>query len=54
VEDKAGRGRDRKMWLDCVRRDMKELELTVDDTRDKEAWRGKISVKRLSLASMES
>jgi len=32
IEGKAGRGRGRKMWLECVRRDMTELGLRLDDT----------------------
>jgi len=54
VEGKAGRGRGRKTWLHCIRRDMKELELKVDDFRDRQIWKGKISLKRMSRASMEN
>jgi len=35
VEGKAGRARSRKAWLECVRRDMKELRLRVDDIRNR-------------------
>jgi len=31
VEGKDGRGRSRKTWLECIRGDMKELELRADD-----------------------
>jgi len=34
VEGKADRGRDRKTWLECVRRGMKKLVLRVDDVKD--------------------
>jgi len=49
VEGKASRRRGRKTWLECVRRDMKELGLKVDNARDREIWKDKISVKNLSL-----
>jgi len=38
VEGKAGRGRGRNAWLECVRRDMRELGLGVDDARDRQIW----------------
>jgi len=34
VESKACRGRGKKTWLGCVRRDMKELGLRVDDAKE--------------------
>jgi len=33
VEGKAGRERGRKTWLECVRKDVKELGLKVDAAR---------------------
>jgi len=45
---KAGRERDRKTWIDHVRRGMKELGLRVDDAREEQNWKGKSLAKRLS------
>jgi len=39
VEGKAGRGRGRKTRMECVRRDMRELRMSVDDGQ---AWNGNI------------
>jgi len=33
---KAGRGRGRKTWLECVRRDIKEMGLWIHDSRDRQ------------------
>jgi len=38
----VGRGRGRKTWLECVRSDMKDLNLRAVDAMDRELWRGKI------------
>jgi len=54
VDGKAGTGRGRKTWIDCVRRDMNELELRADDTKDREVWKRKILVKRPRRASMKN
>jgi len=40
IERRAGRGRGRMTWLECVRWDVEELELRVDDVRDGQVWRG--------------
>jgi len=40
IEGRAGRGRGRMTWLECVRWDVEELELRVDDVRDGQVWRG--------------
>ena len=42
VAGKAGRGRGRKTWLECVKHDMKDLGLCVEDARDRGLWKGKI------------
>jgi len=39
VEGKTGRGRGSKTWPGCVRRDIKELGLRVDDARNKQVWK---------------
>jgi len=36
ADSKAGRERDRKTWLDHVRRGTKELGLRVDDARERQ------------------
>jgi len=33
---KASRGRGMKAWLECVRGDMKELGMRVDDAKDRQ------------------
>ena len=53
VDGKVGRGRSRKTWSECVKRDMKILGLKVEDTKDRLSWRRKIFGTRLSRASME-
>jgi len=53
VEGKTGRGRGRRTWIECVSRVMKELGLRVDDSRDREIWKGNTSVKGMSRASID-
>ena len=42
VAGKVGRGRSRKTWIECVRGDMKDLGLKVEDTKDRPGWKRKI------------
>src|SRR5206468_9923787 len=42
VDGKVGRGRSRKTWSECVKRDMKLFGLKVEDTKDRLLWRRKI------------
>ena len=42
VDGKAGRGRSRKTWLECVRGDLKDFGLKVTDTKDKDNWRKEV------------
>ena len=41
------------MRLQCVNSDMKDLGLRVGEAQDRQLWRRKILVKRLSRACME-
>ena len=36
---KTSRGRSRKIWRECVNKDMKELGLREEDVQDKDRWR---------------
>jgi len=49
VEGKAGRGRGRKTWIECVRRDVKDLGLM---TKTQRLEKIKFWSKRLSRATM--
>ena len=48
------RGRGKKSWSECVKGDMKIKGLRAEWARDREMWRGLLSGKRLTRASMES
>ncbi len=48
------RGRGKKSWSECVKGDMKIKGLRAEWARDREMWRGLLSGKRLTHASMES
>jgi len=52
--EQTGRGRGKKSWFECVKRDMKDLGLCVDDVTDCELWKSNIFIKRLSRTGMES
>src|SRR5206468_3840554 len=39
IASKACRGRSRKVWRECVNKDMKELGLREEDVRNKDRWR---------------
>jgi uncharacterized protein YnzC (UPF0291/DUF896 family) len=41
VEDKVSRGRGRKTWIECIRGDMKDLNLSMVDVVDRDVWRRK-------------
>jgi len=45
VDGKAGKGRSRKTWLECVKEDMKDFGLKVTDIRNKDDWRNEVFVK---------
>ena len=36
------RKRPRRRWMDCVQRDMQELQITLDDAQDRIFWRSRI------------
>ena len=42
VNGKRGRGRPRTKWKDNIKKDMQELNLTVEDAEEREQWRGRI------------
>ena len=44
VDDKRGRGRPRRKWIDSVMMDLKELDISEDMTSDRRVWRHKIIV----------
>ena len=37
-----GQGRPKKRWIDCVKEDLNEKELTVDMAKDRIGWRSRI------------
>ena len=41
IEGKVARGRGRKTWMECVRGDMKVLNLSMEDVVDRDVWRRK-------------
>ena len=41
VEGNVGRDRGRKTWIECIRDDMKDLNLSMDDVIDRDVWRRK-------------
>ena len=41
IEGRVGRGRGRKTWIECIRGDMKDLNLSMDDVVDRDVWRRK-------------
>ena len=53
VEGNKPRGRGRKTWKECVRKDMRDLGLHKDDAQNKLKWRNGIWGKRPTRASME-
>ena len=38
VEGKVGRGRGRKTWIECIRGDMKNLNLSMEEVVDRDVW----------------
>jgi hypothetical protein len=42
IEGRAARGRGKKTWFQCVKDDMKDLKLKVEDAKDRQLWRRKI------------
>jgi len=42
IAGKAGRGRSRKTWLECVKGDMKDLGVCKADAKDRALWKVKI------------
>ena len=44
VNGRQGRGRPQMRWKDNVKRDMQELNLTVEDAEEREQWRRRIQV----------
>ncbi len=56
IEGKVGkcRCRGRKTWMECVRGDMKDLNLSMEDVVDRDVWRRKLFVIRLSRACVET
>lgn len=37
---RVGQGRGRKTWIECVNGDMKEMGLSVEETQDRDLWKG--------------
>jgi hypothetical protein len=48
-----GRGRSRKTWEECVKKDLNSRSLTAEMAQDREKWRDLIGRKRPTRASME-
>ena len=46
VEGKGCKGRPRKTWLECVKKDMKELNLKPEMAQNRAQWRKYIHGKR--------
>ena len=44
VKGKRGRGRPRRTWEEQIKRDMHELQLSADITRDRGTWRRLIHI----------
>ena len=42
IKGNRGRGRPKKRWIDCVKEDLNEKELTVDMAKDRKGWRSRI------------
>ena len=42
VPGKRPRGRPRGRWMDCVRRDMQALRITLGDAHDRTFWKSRI------------
>ena len=42
IKGNRGRGRPKKRWIDCVKEDLNEKELTVDMKKDRIGWRSRI------------
>ena len=42
VPGKRPRGRPRGRWVDCVRRDMQTLRITLEDAQDRTFWKSRI------------
>ena len=42
IKGNRGRGRPKKRWIDCVKEDLNEKELTVDMVKDRMGWRSRI------------
>ena len=36
IEGKVGRGRGRKIWIECIRGDMKDFNFSMDDVVDRD------------------
>ena len=53
VEGDRGWGRGRKTWKECVRDDMKRMNLTVADAQNRAVWRSGILGNRPTRVSME-
>jgi hypothetical protein len=53
VIGKTGRGRNRKTWMECINKDLKDKRLNASDAQNREAWRGGIMGKSPTRACME-
>ena len=42
VPGKRPKGRPRGRWVDCIRRDMQELRITLEDAQDRTFWKSRI------------
>ena len=42
VPGKRPRERPRGRWMDCIRRDMQELQITPEDAQDRPFWKSRI------------
>ena len=54
IEGEGFMGKKKKVWIECVKSDMKMNGLKVEWTQNREMWGNLLSRKRLTCASMET
>ena len=42
VQGRRRRGRSRKRWIDCIRKDLKDLRVDPEDALERSFWRARI------------
>ena len=42
VDGKGKRGRPQKRWADCVKEDLKQMDLKIEDAQDRKKWKSAI------------